>query len=102
MEASFRDEMSTLINDGFPAAEVANAKSGYAQSQQLVRSSDARLAQILAQHLYQGRTLAWDAGIDRQIQALKPTEIQAVMKKYFNLANFTIINAGDFAKAATK
>ena len=102
LEASFRDEMSTLIDNGFPVVEIASAKSGYAQSQQLTRSSDARLAQILAQHLYQGRTLAWDAGIDRQIQALKPTEIQAVMKKYFNLANFTIINAGDFAKAATK
>ena len=102
VEASFRDEMSTLINDGFPAAEVASAKSGYAQSQQLGRSSDAQLAQALASHLYRGRTFAWDAALDRQVQALNASNLQAAMKKYFDLANFTIINAGDFVKPAAK
>ena len=102
VEAAFRDEMSTLINTGFPAAEVASAKSGYAQSQQLARSSDERLAQTLSQHLYRGRTFAWDAALDGRVQALKPIDIQLVIKKYLDLANFTIINAGNFAKQPTK
>ena len=102
LEASFRDEMTTLINGGFPVAEIVAAKSGYAQIQQLTRASDAQLAQTLAQHLYRGRTFAWDAALDRQIQALKPTDIQAALKKYFDLANFTIVNAGDFTKSAAK
>ena len=102
VEAAFRDEMSILINTGLPATEVASAKSGYAQSQQLARSSDEGLAQTLAQHLYRGRTFAWDAALDGRVQALKPIDIQLVIKKYLDLANFTIINAGNFAKQPAK
>jgi zinc protease len=102
VEAAFRDEMSALLNAGFTSAEVASAKSGYAQVQQLNRSSDASLAQTLAQHLYRGRTFAWDAALDKRVQALKPIEVLAAMKKYFDLANFAVVNAGDFAKADAK
>ncbi len=102
LEASFRDEMSTIISGGFLATEVANAKSGYAQSQQLNRANDAGLAQTLVRHLYDGRTFAWDAALDRQVQTLKANDIQAAMRKYFDLASFTIVNAGDFAKPAAK
>jgi zinc protease len=100
VEAAFRDEMSKLLRDGFPEAEVAAAKSGYAQVQQLARSNDAGLAARLAAHLFVGRTFAWNAALDRKIQALTPAEVQTVMKKYFDPANFTVINAGDFAKTA--
>ena len=102
VEASFRNEMSNLIKSGFLASEIANAKSGYAQSQQLGRSGDAQLAQTLARHLFLGRTFAWDAALDRQVQALSADNLRAVLKKYFDLANFTIINAGDFNKTAAK
>ncbi len=100
--AAFLEEMSTLVNAGFTKAEIASAKSGYAQTQQLTRSSDAGLAQILAQHLYRDRTFAWDAALDKKVQALKPEDILAVVKKYLDPANFTTINAGDFTKPVGK
>ena len=102
VEAAFRDEMTTIINSGFSIAELASAKSGYAQSQQLVRSSDAGLATTLAQHLYRDRTFAWDAALDKKVQALKLADIQAAVKKYFDLSGFTVVNAGDFAKPAAR
>jgi zinc protease len=92
--------MARLIKDGFTAAEVAAAKSGYAQAQQLIRADDTRLAYGLATKLYLGRTMAWDAAHDRKIQALKPADIQAVLKKYLPLDGISYVNAGDFAKAA--
>ena len=98
VEAAFRDEMTTIINSGFSIAELASAKSGYAQSQQLARSSDAGLATTLAQHLYRDRTFAWDAALDKKVQALKLADIQVAVKKYFDLSGFTVVNAGDFAK----
>jgi zinc protease len=98
--AAFKDEMARLIKDGFTAAEVAAAKSGYAQAQQLIRADDTRLAYGLATKLYLGRTMAWDAAHDRKIQALKPADIQAVLKKYLPLDGISYVNAGDFAKAA--
>ena len=102
VEAAFRDEMTTIINSGFSIAELASAKSGYAQSQQLVRSSDAGLATTLAQHLYRDRTFAWDAALDKKVQALKLADIQVAVKKYFDLSGFTVVNAGDFAKPAAR
>ncbi|MEO8104063.1 MAG: pitrilysin family protein, partial [Betaproteobacteria bacterium] len=102
VEAAFRDEMARLIGEGFPAAEVAAAKSGYAQVQQLTRSNDAKVAAALASHLFVGRTFVWNAARDKKIAALTPADLQAVMKKYLDPANFTIVNAGDFAKGASK
>jgi zinc protease len=102
VEAAFRDEMAKLTNEGFPDVEIAAAKSGYAQVQQLARSNDARLAAALATHLFVGRTFAWNDALDKKVQALKPADIQAVMKKYLDLATFTIVNAGDFAKSVGK
>lgn len=102
VEAAFKDEMGKLIAEGFPVAEVASAKSGYAQSQQLARASDAQLAAALATHLYLGRTFAWNAALDKKVQDLKPADVQTVMKKYLGLGGFTLVNAGDFAKPAGK
>ena len=102
VEAAFRDEMTTIINSGFSIAELASAKSGYAQSQQLARSSDAGLATTLAQHLYRDRSFAWDAALDKKVQALNLADIQAAVKKYFDLSGFTVVNAGDFAKPAAR
>ena len=102
VDAAFRDEMGKLINDGFPVDEVAAAKAGYAQVKQLARSNDARLAAALASHLFVGRTFAWNDALDRKVQSLKPADVQAAMKKHLDLAGFTTINAGDFAKSAGK
>ena len=102
VEAAFRDEMGKLTRDGIPADEVAAAKAGYAQVKQLARSNDARLAAALANHLFVGRTFAWNEALDKKVQSLQPGDVQAAMKKYLALAGFSIFNAGDFAKATGK
>ncbi len=102
VEAAFRDEMAKLTSEGFPVAEVAAAKAGYAQVQQLNRSSDAKLAATLVSHMIDGRTFAWDDAMDKKMQTLKPVDVQAVMRKYLDLATFSTVNAGDFAKSAAK
>ena len=102
VEAAIRDEMGKLINEGFPIAEVVAAKAGYAQVQQLARSNDARLATTLATHLFVGRTFAWNDALDKKMRTLKAADVQAVMKKYLDPAGFAVVNAGDFAKTASK
>ncbi len=99
VEAAFRDEMAGLIKGGFLPAEFAAAKSGYAEVQKLNRASDEGLVQILARQLYYGRSFAWEAALDQKIAALNAAQITTVMQKYFDLANFTVVNAGDFAKS---
>ncbi len=102
VEAAFRDELSILAANGFSTTEIANAKSGYMQSRQLARANDGGLAQKLAQDLYLKRTSEWDKTLERKIQALTAAEIQAALRKYLTLGNFTIVNAGDFGKAVSK
>jgi zinc protease len=100
--AAFQDEMASLIKNGFTADEIAAAKSGYEQAQQLLRANDARLARSLTTHLFLGRTYEWEAALERKVKALTPSEIQAALRKYLAPENMTLVNAGDFAKSAAK
>ena len=102
VEAAFRDELAVVAATGFSRMDIANAKSGYLQSRQLARGSDAGLAQKLAQDLYLKRTFEWDTTLEKKIQALTPEELQATLKRYLVLANFSIVSAGDFGKPLTK
>jgi zinc protease len=55
---------------------------------------------MLAVELYLGRTFAWDAELDRKVQALTPEQVLAAMRRHIDPAKMTLVKAGDFAKAA--
>ena len=99
LEASFQDEVNRALQKGFDAKEIADAKSGWLQSRQITRAQDASLARLLAGELYLGRTLAWDAEIDRKVEALTAEQIQSAMRQYIDPSKMTIVKAGDFANA---
>jgi zinc protease len=102
LEAAIKEEIARALKDGFTADEVAAAKSGYLQSQQLNRAQDASIVRKLAQYRFLNRTLAWDTELEQKIAALTPDEIAAAMRRHIDPSKFTIIKAGDFAKAAAK
>lgn len=102
LEAAFKEEIERALKDGFMADEVAAAKSGYLQSQQVTRSQDAALARKLASYLYYGRAITWDADFEKKIAALTPQEIAEAMRHYIDPSKISIIKAGDFAKQASK
>ncbi len=100
VEAAFREEMAKVLEKGFDADEIARAKSGWRQSRQMARAQDASLARLLAAELYLERTLAWDAGFEKKVEALTSADILAAMRRHLDPAKLTIVKAGDFAKAA--
>ena len=57
------------------------------------------MANRLANYLFLNRTLAWDAEVEKKIEALTPEQIVAAMRKHIDPNKLTIIKAGDFAKA---
>jgi zinc protease len=99
--AAFDEEMTAIAQRGFTAAEVTDAKSGWLQQRTVSRSSDGELARTLGQRSFQGRTLSWDADLERKVAALTPEQIHAAMAKYIDPAKICKVEAGDFAKAAT-
>jgi zinc protease len=100
LEAAFKEEIARAVRDGFEAKEIQDAKSGWLQSRQVSRSQDAGLARTLTQDLYLARTLAWDADLEKKVQALTGEQITAAMRRSIDPAKITIMKAGDFAKAA--
>ncbi|MBI4623235.1 MAG: hypothetical protein HY736_08455 [Verrucomicrobia bacterium] len=63
------------------------------------RANDAELVSRLASHRYWGRTIAFDSNLEKKIAALTPEQVQAAMKKHLDLAQLSIVRAGDFMKA---
>jgi zinc protease len=102
LEAAIKEEIARALKDGFTAEEVAAAKSGYLQSQQVNRAQDAGIVRKLAQYRFLNRTLAWDAELEKKISALTPDEIVAALRRHIDPAKLTIVKAGDFAKSAVK
>ena len=100
LEAAFKEEVARALKDGFTADEVATAKAGYLQGQQVSRAQDASLARKLASYRFLDRTLAWDAELEKKIAALTPEQVNAAMRRFIDPSRITIVKAGDFAKAA--
>ncbi len=99
LEAAFKEEIARVLKDGFEAKEVEEARSGWLQSRQVSRAQDAALARLLAQDLYLSRTLAWDAEMEKKVQALTPDQIVSALRRHIDPAKITIVKAGDSAKA---
>ncbi|WP_338876443.1 pitrilysin family protein [Spirosoma sp. SC4-14] len=99
---AFLEEMDKVVKDGFTAEELAAAKSGYLQSRMVGRAQDPSLTSTLNNNLYLNRTMAWDADFEKKINSLTADQINAAMKKHIDPSKISIIQAGDFEKAAKK
>lgn len=98
LEAALKEEIERALKDGFTADEVKAAKSGWLQSRQVSRAQDPELAGKLSEYLYIDRTLARDAELDKEVEALTPEQIVAAMRRRIDLAKLSVVKAGDFAK----
>ncbi len=100
IEAQILDVLQQALREGFGADEVAAAKKGYLALRKLSRTQDGALVGRLADHLYLGRRLAWDADFDARIAALTPQQVQDALKRYLDPQKLSIVKAGDFTRAA--
>ncbi len=99
LEVAFREELESVLKDGYTPEEVEAGMAGYLQFQENIRARDQVLAGALSQHLYFGRTMAWDAELERKIQALTPEQILEAMRRHIDPNKIMVVMAGDFAKA---
>lgn len=99
VEAAFKDELGTILAQGYTPAEVEAAKKSWLQSRSVSRAQDEELTTRLRSHRYWDRSMAHDAELERKIAALTPADLQAAMQRHLKLDQLTIIRAGDFKKA---
>jgi zinc protease len=92
------EELVRLLRDGVKADELEKAKTGYLQQQQVMRTMDAMLAASLAENLYLGRTMQFQADLEQKIKTLTPETVDAALRKHLDPKRLSIVTAGDFDK----
>ncbi|MGH9559585.1 MAG: M16 family metallopeptidase, partial [Bryobacteraceae bacterium] len=95
---AMKEELDRAVKDGFTPDEIAAAKSGWLQSQKVDRSEDGALARILAARDYDGRTMNWDADLEKKVGALTGGQIEDALRRDLDVASLSIVKAGDFKK----
>jgi zinc protease len=101
VEKAAREELERLLREGVTPEELDKAKQGYLQAQKVGRANDAALAGLLSSLRHTGRTMTYEAELEKKIEALAPEQIQAALKKYIEPKGLVIVTAGDFeAKTA--
>jgi zinc protease len=101
VNAAIDEELTKLLADGVTAAELARAKQGYLQQQQVSRTNDAVLAAMLGDNLFVDRTMEFYAELEKRIGALSPEQVLAALRKYVDPKRLVVVDAGDFAKEAS-
>ena len=84
------------MKEGFTDDEVSDAKSGYVQYRNNMRSNDSTLASLLSQNLYLDRTMAWTEDLEKKIGDLTPQEIKSALQRRIVPGRISIVIAGDF------
>ena len=98
LESAFKEEIERASREGFTAAEVEAAKSGWLSSQKVNRSGDSYLAGTLNYYLELGRDFSWNANKEKAVAALTPDKINTAIKKYLDYSKMITVKAGDFKK----
>ena len=96
VEASFRDELASVLRDGYTAEEFSAAKVSWAQARQVNRTQDAGLANQLGLWTHVGRTMAWDAELEASVAALTVEEVRDAMRRHLDVTKMTFMKGGDF------
>lgn len=92
------EELEKLISDGVTQDELDRAKEGYLQNEQLARTDDRSLAQLLSATEFANRTLAFDAQFEKRISELKIEDVNKAVAEHLEPKRLIVVTAGDFAK----
>jgi zinc protease len=93
------EEINALFSKGVAAEELATAKQSYLQQQELARTSDSDLVEMLLENLSVGRTMKYYAELEKRVAELSSDQIVAALRSHIDLKRLFIVTAGDFAKS---
>ena len=92
------EELARLLKGGVNADELEKAKTGFLQQLKVMRTMDAMLAASLAENLYLGRTMQFQADLEQKIKNLTPEAVDAALRKYIDPKRLSVVTAGDFGE----
>jgi zinc protease len=92
------EELNKVLKTGITADELKLATTSYLEEQQVERGRDAGLAAQLRAGLYLGRTMAYQAELEKKIAALTVQAVNRAMAAHLSSGRLVIVRAGDFNK----
>jgi zinc protease len=98
VEQAIAEEIEKLLRDGVTEAELAAAKKGYLQQQAVNRTSETGLLGLLASGLHRGRTMQFQADLEKKIESLTPDQVNSALRNIIDPQKFVTATAGDFKK----
>ena len=70
LEQDAQEELDRLLHEGVTNDELARAKQGHLQDRKVARASDTALAAILSDLRRMGRTMDYEAELEKKIEGL--------------------------------
>jgi len=96
---AIQEELKRLLDEGITEKELEDAKQGLLQGQQVARSNDIRLAQILAGNLFAKRDMMFQKQFEQKLASLTVDEVKAALRDWIRPERIVMATAGDFANA---
>lgn len=96
VEKAAREELDRLLREGVTPDELSNAVEGYLQAKKVGLSSDPTLAAVLSERRHLGRTMAYDADLEKKIRALTPEQVIGALRGHIDARKLVVVSAGDF------
>jgi zinc protease len=98
VDKAIAEELDKLLKSGVTDAELAEAKKSYLARQQTARGTDAHVAGLLVDGLFNGRTFDYYAALEKRVAELTVDEVNEALRKHWSPKKLVIIHAGDFKK----
>jgi len=96
VETAVQEELAKLLRDGVTRDELDKAREGYLQAQKVGRSNDAALAGLLSNLRHANRTMAYEAGLEKKLEAVTPEQVLDALRRYVDPKKLVLVTAGDF------
>lgn len=94
------EEINRLLKDGITEEELQSQKAGMLQQQELQRTNERNLVQLLEEYTQAGRTMQFAQDYESRLAALTVEDVNAALRKYIDPNRLYIVMAGDFEKQA--
>jgi zinc protease len=91
-----KEELDRLLRDGVTQEELDKARQGYLEAQKVAWSSDIALAGQLSSLRHTGRTMAYEADLQKRIRALTPEQVVTALRAHLDPKKLVVVSAGDF------
>lgn len=99
---AIQDELKRLLENGITTEELDAAKAGYLQEQQVQRTEDRAIVQMLEVYAFIGRDMKFVSEFEDRISKLTIEEVNAALRKHIDPNRLFIVQAGDFKAEESK